>query len=203
MKFFALLALWGVAAALAGKFGLLGHLPPRLAPVLIAGLTVSFSLALARIPWLRTAVDLFSVRQMIGSHVPRFVGGYFLWLYHEGRLPAEFAQRAGWGDIAAAAGALVLLFWPEGKGFRRALFGWNALAMLDLFVAVGTAGWLNGVRPGSMAEIGQFPLALIPLWLVPVFLSNHIVLFRRGREWPRGSIPANGASPWGNAPQIQ
>ncbi len=65
---------------------------------------------------------------------------------------------------------------PEGVGFRRALFGWNILGALDLLVAVGTAGWLNVVRPGSMIELSLLPLTLVPLWIVPVLLSTHLVM---------------------------
>jgi hypothetical protein len=88
--------------------------------------------------------------------------------------PAEFAHRAGWGDIAAAGGALVLLFWPEGAGFRRALLGWNIFGAADLLLAFGTAGWMNLTRPGAMIEMSGLPLTLVPLWLVPVLLSSHI-----------------------------
>jgi hypothetical protein len=194
VKLFVLLALWGAVAALAGAYNFLGHLPPRLAPVVIAALSISFSVALSRVGWLRDAMTGLGLRTIIGVNVIRFVGAYFLWLQAQGKLPAEFAQRAGWGDIAAAVGAIVLLVWPEGSSFRWALFGWNAFAMLDLFVAVGTAGWLNVVRPGSMNLISHFPLALVPLWIVPVLLAGHVYLFRqlfRGAGLPaRGSIHA-------------
>jgi hypothetical protein len=94
-------------------------------------------------------------------------------------LPAEFAHRAGWGDVIAAAGALILLFWPEGPGFRRALWIWNIVGLADLFVAVGTAGWLNLTRPGSMIEVAGLPLTLVPLWAVPILITSHWVVFRR------------------------
>jgi hypothetical protein len=59
------------------------------------------------------------------------------------------------------------------------LFGWNLLGAADLFVAVGTAGWLNATRPGSMIEMATLPLTLIPLWVVPVLLTSHLYLLRR------------------------
>jgi hypothetical protein len=174
-----LLALWGAAAAFAGAFGLLARLPPVGAQALIAGLTIGFSVALARVAWLRAAGAAVSVRTILAVHVFRFVGAYFLWLHARGRLPAEFAHRAGWGDIIAAGAALVLLFPADGPRFRRLLFWWNLVGAADLLLAVGTAAWLNVVRPGSMVEITRLPLTLIPLWLVPVLLSSHIYLLRR------------------------
>ncbi len=177
-KLLLFLAAWGLLAALAGAGRLLAHLPPAGAPVLIAGLTLAFSVALARAGWLRSAVATLSVRAILAVHLIRFLGVYFLWLHAQGRLPVEFAQRAGGGDIVAAAGALGLLFWPEGAGFRRALFGWNLFGAADLFVAVGTAGWLTITRPGSTVELTELPLTLIPLWAVPVLLSSHLYLWR-------------------------
>ncbi len=174
-----LMIAWGCAASLAGYFQLLAHLPPSVVPLLVAGLSVSFSVALRRASSLRSAVATLGVRGLVAPHVVRFLGVTFLWLHAQGRLPAEFAHRAGWGDIATAAGAVALLVWPNGSGFRRALFAWNIFGALDLLVAVGTAGWLNVVRPGSMLEVAKFPLTLVPLWLVPVMLSGHLLMLQR------------------------
>ncbi|MEO5959525.1 MAG: hypothetical protein ABIR80_10435, partial [Opitutaceae bacterium] len=109
---------------------------------------------------------------------------YFLWLHTQGRLPAEFAHRAGWGDIVAAAGALALLGVRERERpwFRRALVTWNIFGAADLLMAVGTGGWLNTVRPGSMIELASLPLTLVPLFLVPVMLASHVFLLRGGMQ---------------------
>ena len=174
-----LLAVWGLATAAAGSVHLLFHLPPYVVPVLIASLTIGLTLAVSRIGWMSETVRKISVRQFLAVHVGRFVGFYFVWLYAQGRLPAEFAHRAGWGDVVAAAGALVLLSWREGPGFRRALWLWNIVGLADLVVAVGTAGWLNLTRPGSMIELAGLPLSLVPLWGVPIYMTSHFVIFRR------------------------
>jgi hypothetical protein len=178
-RFLMLLAVWGLAVVAAGSVHLLFHLPPYVVPVLIASLTIGLTMAVSRIGWISETVRQISVRQFLAVHVGRFVGFYFVWLYAQGRLPAEFAHRAGWGDVIAAAGALVLLFWPEGPGFRRALWLWNIVGLADLFVAVGTAGWLNLTRPGSMIEMASLPLTLVPLWGVPIYMTSHFVIFRR------------------------
>ena len=175
-----LLAAWGLAAAAAGACQLLQHLPPASAQLLIAGLTIALSFAMARNQRLKAEVASLSLRAILALHLVRFIGLYFLWLHGQGRLPVEFAERAGWGDIAAASGALALLVWPTaGAGFRRALFWWNIFGAADLLVAVGIAAWLTISRPGSMIEITQLPLTLIPLWAVPVILASHIYLLRQ------------------------
>ncbi|HTB79925.1 MAG TPA: hypothetical protein VK717_03460 [Opitutaceae bacterium] len=178
-RFLILLAAWGLAATAAGAVHLLFRLPVFAVPVLVGGLTVALAVAVSRVAWLSEAVRRISVRGILTVHLIRFVGFYFLWLHTLGRLPAEFAHNAGWGDVVAAVGALALLFWPEGPGFRRALVLWNVVGLADLFVAVGTGGWLSFTRPGSMIELAGLPLTLVPLWAVPVLIVSHFVIFRR------------------------
>ena len=194
-RLLALIFLWGVAAALAGAYGLLGRLPRLGPPALIAGLLLGFGLAIRRIPWLGVAVRTLGVRWILAVHLLRFLGFYFLWLQARGRLPMEFAQRAGWGDVAAAAGALVLLCLPDGPASARALQIWNWFGIADLAVAVGTAGWLNASRPGSVQELAVLPLALVPLWLVPLLMTSHLELLARRRRPPAPNSGAGYSSP--------
>ncbi|HTQ31703.1 MAG TPA: hypothetical protein VMI53_10890 [Opitutaceae bacterium] len=178
-RFLLLLAAWGLAATAAGVFHLFFRVPPFVIPVLVASLTTALTVAALRPTWIGDAVGQIRLRPLLAIHLVRFIGFYFLWLHTQGRLPAEFADRAGWGDIVAAAGALGLLFWPDGPGFRRALAVWNVIGLADLVVAVGTGGWLSFVRHGSMAELRVLPMVLVPLWLVPMAMSSHFVIFRR------------------------
>lgn len=175
-----LVALWGVAATVAGFFNLLAHLP---APgALVAVLTVGFFIAVLRVPWMKQAFRILGLRGILFFHLGRFVGFYFLWLYGQGRLPMEFAERAGWGDVLAATGALFLLGpWGNGPFYRRALALWNWIGLLDLVVAVGTAGWLNATRPGAMVELSRLPLTLVPLYFVPLLLTSHLLLMKPAR----------------------
>lgn len=186
-----LLSAWALAAGVAGGFQLIAHLPAPAVPLLVASLSIGASVAAGRVGWLKEAIRGMGVREILAAHSIRFVGFYFLWLYSQGRMPAEFAQRAGWGDVAAATGALGLLFWPESAGFRRALFVWNIVGLLDLFLALGTGAWVNVARPGSMIEIAGLPLALVPLMLVPVLIASHGEIFRR---FARGDFPRAGAA---------
>jgi hypothetical protein len=179
LPFLLLLALWGVAGVAAGLVHLLAHLPPLAIPLLVGGLTLALTLASAQLVWVRGPVAGFGTRQILVVNVLRLIGFYFLWLNVQGRLPAEFAHRAGWGDVAVAAAALALLFLPDGPFFQRALRVWNLLGLADLLLAVGTGGWLNLTRPGSMIEMSGLPLTLVPLWLVPIYLFGHLVIYRR------------------------
>lgn len=172
---------WALVVSVAAGLHLFLRLPPGAVQALAVACTVGFGVAASRVPALRAAVGGLSIRSILAFHGIRLVGFYFVWLNAHGRLPIEFAERAGWGDIAAAVGALVLLAFRDSPGFRRALLAWNLLGMGDLAVAVGTAAWLNLTRPGSMAELAQFPLALVPLWIVPVLILSHLYLLLGAR----------------------
>ncbi len=177
-----LFALWGVVSLVVAASGVLARLPTPAFPLIVVVSTVALTLGLTRNAKLREAVGQFGVKSLLVPHLFRFVGIYFLWLHAQGRLPVEFAHRAGWGDIVAATGALILLFVPVGTIFRRAALAWSVVGFADLLVAVGTAVWLNRTRPGSMAELQQLPLGLLPIFLVPSLLSLHLVIARRLRR---------------------
>jgi len=174
----ALCAAWAVAVAAAGALHLIVHVPPAAVLAFIGGATLLLTLAVLRGPF-GPALDAIGPRGLLAINLGRIVGLVFVWLHAQGRLPVEFSDRAGWGDVAAAGGALVLILWNGGPGYRPAFILWNLFGMLDLVVAVGTAGWLNVVRPGAMAEMASFPLCLVPFWAVPILMSTHLFLLRR------------------------
>ncbi len=176
-----ILAVWGLAAVAAGAVHLLVHAPPFMAPLLISGLTAALAAAAFSPGSPRQAVRGIGTRAILRIHLLRFIGFYFIWLQTQGRLPQEFAQRAGWGDVIAAGGAALLLLVPPGSEAGLSLLLWNWVGLADLVAAVATAGWLNATRPGSMSELGGLPLALVPLWIVPILLTSHLELFRRLR----------------------
>jgi hypothetical protein len=134
---------------------------------------------------------------LVGVHVTRLVGAYFVLLWAQGRLPVTFATSAGWGDVTVA-----LLAVPIALAVRRRLPGWwgltlawNTLGLLDLIVAValGAGSAASPLRfihesPESGAT-GTLPWLLIPGFLVPFYILTHLAVFAQlaaaGRA-PRG-----------------
>jgi hypothetical protein len=88
----------------------------------------------------RAWIATLTLRVLIGINVVRFIGITFLVLAARGGLAPVFADRAGWGDIATAALALVLVAAgePRTRLHRGLTHAWNALGLLDLVVAVAT-----------------------------------------------------------------
>jgi hypothetical protein len=113
----------------------------------------------------------------------RVLGVAMLILGSRGMLPLVFALPAGWGDVAIGVAApLVALALASGTRSGRTVFViWNVLGALDLIMAVSLGilsarssfGILaNTVSTGVMA---QFPMSLIPTFLVPISFILHLI----------------------------
>jgi hypothetical protein len=181
--------LWiGLALTLAatGAFAVLR--PP--APQLVILALVVGAVAATHLRVVRNWADALPLRLLVGMHAVRFVGATFLVLAARGTLSPVFAARAGWGDIVAATGAVVLVAGgpPITRARRWAYLGWSAFGMLDLVVALGTATSvvLRGDEPG-MQLILRVPFVVVPMFLVPLLFASHVVIVRRllGGHRPR------------------
>jgi hypothetical protein len=102
---------------------------PKAVVIAVAALV----LALAIIRPLRTWAFTVDLRYLIGFHVIRFVGFYFLFLYSRHELPYNFAVLGGWGDIIVALLAIVVIFF----------------AVSGPAVALGTC---SGLRTSSLSQ---------------------------------------------------
>ena len=175
-------AVWFGLALLAGATGFLARLPFPGPQLIILTLVVATFAAGTLVPALRDWIGALPIRALIGINAFRFIGAWFLVIAARGELAPVFANRAGWGDIATAALALVLVAAGEPRtATHRALaHAWNAFGLLDLVVAVGTATWvtLHAVTPGVQPVL-TLPLVVIPTFFVPIFLANHVFIFRR------------------------
>jgi hypothetical protein len=176
--------------SLAGATGFLARLPFPGPQLIFLALFTATLVAVTAVPALRVWVDAVPLRTLIGINALRFIGITFLVLAARGEIAPVFAARAGWGDIATAALALILVAAGEPRTplQRGVTHAWNALGFLDLVVAVATATavTLQGSTPG-VEPVLYLPLVLIPTFLVPIFLANHVIIFRRLRAAARAT----------------
>jgi hypothetical protein len=175
-----LLGLWALAAIVGVGLGVLNHLP--FPPPLFVFLCVGASVALivAR-PDIRHWVMELPLPQIVGFHLVRFVGFYFLWLASHGRLPDSFATPAGVGDIITAFGAVLLLVTGNAKP-GKALLLWNIFGSIDILFVVANAIRVVVTDPVGFLEFYRLPLGLLPTFVVPVIIVSHGVVFRRIRS---------------------
>ena len=174
------LPLWLGIAVVLGVSGRIETLQPPVPQLVLVTLTAGTLAALWLVQSLRAWVQVVDVRWLVGFHLTRFVGAYFLVLYRQGELPYAFAVPGGWGDIIIALLASFLILSGAASGRRRLVFLlWNVVGLVDILFVVATATRLALADPLSMAALFRFPLSLLPTFVVPLVIAIHIVLFVR------------------------
>jgi len=186
----ALLAAWFAASLIPGWLEV--YHSQRI-PTIQYGLLLPMAAVLAWFwsgTFLRRVVMAVPQSWMAGVQVYRVLGLIFLVLYAQGRMPGEFAWSAGVGDIAVGllaipAGMAYVRRPQAGAGWLRA---WNLLGMTDLIVAV-TLGLLTSPSPLQRLAfdrpnewISEFPLVMIPVFLVPLSFLLHLASLWKLRQ---------------------
>lgn len=180
--------LWLFCALAVGKLQLLAQVPAPAIPAIVLGLTGLLLLAYRTSDQLRPWVDGLDLRVLVGLHLTRFVGIYFLYLESHDRVPPVFFE-AGVGDVVVAALALGVLLAPLAPAVRlRAITIWNVIGLVDILYVVANAGRLAFTAPAGMREFMHLPLSLLPTFLVPLIIATHVIIFiRLNRERGGGS----------------
>jgi len=175
------------------------HVPPVAYGLVLPMLAAL--VAIASSPTVRAALRVIPERLLVGVQLYRVLGGVFLVLLAQGRMPREFALPAGVGDIGVGVAALLLALThdPRARWWRSAAIAWNVIGITDLVVAV-TTGVLTA--PGRLqhlafdtpnAIIATFPYVLIPTVLVPISLLLHGASLYRLRAEPRADRATSAA----------
>jgi len=146
----------------------------------IWALTALLLLACWKISPIRAWALSIDVRWLVLLHVTRlFAGTYFLILCQRSQLPCGFARPAGWGDIVVAVLALAVVSAIRTESAKKLLLIWNTLGLIDIILVV-----FNALRFGlkdwpAMHALREFPLSLLPTFLVPIIIASHVLIFVR------------------------
>jgi hypothetical protein len=173
---------WAIAAGLLAYRGYLRPANEESAPpvgLIIAVAFVAMALCLIVSRTLRSL--LTNQQYLIWLNVWRLEGLVFLLLMAQGQMPALWALPAGIGDVIVGVSApWVARDTVTPSGRRRAII-FNLFGLLDLIIAVGLGVMTNPGRfhffhtlPTSEL-VTDFPLALVPTFLVPLAFALHIV----------------------------
>jgi hypothetical protein len=185
-----LLFVWLIIAIFVGRSGILYAVPPPIIGGTNFTLVLLLLLAFWLVPGFRTWIMGIDLRALVLYHLVRFVGIVFLFYYALDKLPREFALPAGWGDIAVALAAIIMVieFMPVTTRTRWwAVLVWNIAGLLDIIYVLGTGIRLGLADLNQMIEISAFPLNLLPTFIVPLIFATHIFIFVRlaalDKEW--------------------
>ena len=121
-----------------------------------------------------------------------------------GKCPIHSLFPLGWGDIATAILALILLLAAktERRTGLRLYVIWNVFGLIDILAVVGNAATTAIRDPESMRALLQLPCSLLPTFLVPIIIVSHIVLFlilSRAGVRPAFDAPIGGSRQDGEA----
>ncbi len=191
-----LIAVWFVFSLTASALHLYVAKPSQ--PPLPILLAVLVPIA-AFLVWMRSSPDfrqfVFSLNPRVLTlvHAWRLGGIAFLTLYTYGILPGWFALPAGLGDMAIGATAPIIALRLTGASYRKAFLRWQMLGILDLVVAISMGGLTSflapaGSRPFPMAVL---PLSLVPTFAVPLLLILHIICIAQAWSWNESSYSAD------------
>ena len=187
-----LIAVWFAFSLTASALHLYVTTPPRPPLPILLAITVPivvFLVWMAASQGFRSFVLSLDSRLLIMLHAWRLGGVSFLVLYSYGILPALFALPAGLGDMAIGATAPIVAFRLVGANHRTRFLVWQALGILDLVVAVSMGALSQFVLPLGP---GPFPMAVLPLSLIPTFavpllVILHIIGITQARSWNESS----------------
>lgn len=174
---FAVSAAWAVYAWLSVRVGLFSGgtgILTQARPVVILVVGLALTLAFAR--WI--IGPCLSQRWLISLQLFRAIGLVFVLEWSRGNLPGVFAHPAGWGDLAAALTAAVVLIVYR----RRAI----PPAAVYTVAAVGIADAVSAFFFGFLSSPTELQLFALdnpnrviayPTGLIPMFLIVFAVLF--------------------------
>ncbi|WP_315833257.1 hypothetical protein [Bradyrhizobium prioriisuperbiae] len=165
--------------------------------------TIALTLIVARNAKLRRRLSDIALPALIGMHAVRVLGVLFLVLHAQNRLPAEFANMAGWGDILVGLTALPVA-WLVARNHpwsRSIALLWNVAGLADLLDAI-FLGLTSAPGPArlifgevSSVIMASLPWFLIPGFLVPVLLVSHFGIVWRLLRPNRGEADVDRAGP--------
>jgi len=185
-RVWAILALWFAAALALGAVKAFDVGPDEWPLLFLAVVASPPTLFLAayglstRVRDFALGLDLRFLTAMQGWRV---MGMAFLFLHGYGLLPGLFAWPGGAGDVAVGLAAPFALFAQLRKspGWQRKVFWLNIGGLADFAVAVVSGLSVSPTALGLLAGdvttgiVLQLPLALIPIYAVPVFMIAHAI----------------------------
>ena len=184
----ALLAVLYIAADIPARLGVY-HRPSNV-PLIQFGLLAPIAFVLLLFFFwqsFRRTVEAIPQQWLVGIQLYRVLGIVFLILYAMDKLPAAFAIPAGAGDVLVglAAPSVALAVIRKSPNADKLLRRWNLFGLADLAVAL-TTGFLTSPSPIQLLArnhpnqlVTQYPLAIVPIFLVPIAILLHLASLRR------------------------
>lgn len=160
-------------------------LPPKILlftmfPLLAFLLGVVFNL-----PQYKEIVRFIPLAGLVGLHIFRLIGSFFLLLFLVGVLPKSIGLIAGIGDLVTAISSIYVAHaLRSGKPFARKLtIAWNTFGLLDIIATSASALILTklSIDHGTQGVEGLalFPFCFIPAFAPATIIFLHLTVYRK------------------------
>ncbi|NRA36682.1 MAG: hypothetical protein HRU15_00950 [Planctomycetes bacterium] len=180
-RYLNLLLVWFLCALIIAALELFYNCPAMVIACILWSQVVALVIYLCYSPKFKQYLYTIPLQIIILYHIVRFVGFYFLELQHQGRLTDEFIWIA-WGDIISAAWAIPLCIFAANLRSTAQWWNvitWNVFAACDILCVVITIASLGLQDMSQVVEMTAFPLNMLPLFIVPLIIFSHILIFAR------------------------
>lgn len=160
-------------------------LPPKIILVTTFPLLLFYLIYISNTGFYKSFLAEVKLSQLVGVHLFRLIGSFFLLLYFFNQLPQFFAFIAGFGDLITAVSSIyVANVIRQKKTFAKKLtLIWNTFGLIDILITSATAIWLTkqNIDTGSMGVdiLTQFPFCFIPAFAPATIVFLHLTIFRK------------------------
>jgi hypothetical protein len=184
LAFFALYFAYVAGASYAGRFDKV-FLPPMVLLYCTFPLATFVFAFVINLGIYRQFVANVRLERLVGIHLFRLIGVFFIILAFHDALPKFFAIIAGLGDmITAISSVWVAQAIRQQKPYARPLtLAWNVFGALDIVFTAVTAIVLTklSINNGTMGvdTLARFPFCFIPAFAPPTILFLHFSVFRK------------------------
>jgi hypothetical protein len=162
-------------------------LPPKILLYTAFPLLAFYLLVISNLEIYKVILEKVTLQALVGIHLFRFIGIFFIITNAYGAIPAKFAYIGGLGDIATAIFAIFVIKALDSKKSyaKKLVIIWNIFGLCDIFSVLTTAIITTriSIETGSqnIVEIANFPFALIPAFAPATIIFLHITTFRKLR----------------------
>lgn len=160
-------------------------LPPKILLFTMFPLVAFLLGVVFNLPQYKEIVRHIPLADLVGLHIFRLIGSFFLLLFLVGVLPKPIGLIAGIGDLVTAISSIyVANAIRNGKPFARKLtIAWNTFGLLDIIATSATALILTklSIDHGTMGVEGLaiFPFCFIPAFAPATIIFLHLTVYRK------------------------
>ncbi|MEL6558960.1 MAG: hypothetical protein AAFQ94_12300 [Bacteroidota bacterium] len=160
-------------------------LPPKIIQITTIPLLIFLLGVISFTKTYRDILTKTNLSNLVGLHIFRLMGSFFIILMLFGTLPVSIGLIAGLGDIITAVSSIWVAKYiaKEQAKSKNVVLAWNTFGLLDILITSATAILLtkHSMDTGSMGVeiLATFPFCFIPAFAPATIIFLHISVYRK------------------------